>query len=171
MIDPALRRLIDKDAIRDRLMLYSRGVDRHDRAALSSAYWPDALDDHISYVGDIEGFIDYSCAFTSEMRTQHLLGQMLIEFESDTIATSETYYIATHDMPTAVGRQDFTMKGRYLDRLEKRGDEWRIIHRILTCDLFEIRASTADWNSPIFKDLRTKGGRFPDDPLYTMLKG
>jgi len=169
MTDPAFRRLIDKDAICDCLMRYARGVDRHDAETIRSAYWPDAEDDHILYVGDIEGFIAFSFDFTMDMPTQHLLGQMLIEFESDTIALAETYHIASHDMPTMAGRQTLVMKGRYLDRFEKRGDEWRIAHRTLTCDLFSVESATADW-AALFPDIRTRGAHMPDDPLYSILK-
>jgi len=165
-----LQALLDKDQIKDVLMRYTRGVDRRDRVALESAYWPDATDDHITYVGDASGFVEFAFAFTAEMRTHHLVGQILIEFESELIARSETYYIATHDMPTSVGRQDLTMKGRYIDRFEKRGDEWRIIKRAVTCDLYEIAASTTDWNSPIFAGIRTRGEPYPLDPVYTLFR-
>ena len=169
MTDAALQRLIDKDAIRDCLMRYARGVDRHDAETLRSAYWPDAEDDHILYVGDVEGFIAFSFDFTQAMPTQHFLGQMLIEFESDRIALAETYHIASHDMATMTGRQTLVMKGRYLDRMEKRGAEWRIAHRTLTCDLFSVDPGTADWQA-VFPDIRTRGTHIPNDPLYAILK-
>jgi hypothetical protein len=165
-----LQALLDKDAIRDCLMRYSRGMDRQDWETARSAYWTDAIDDHILYVGGPEGLFEHSASFLVGMRTQHLLGNVLIELEDDRMARSETYYVATHDMPTAVGRQDFIMKGRYIDRFQKRGEEWRILHRTLTCDLYSVAASTADWNSPVFKDLRTRGEAYPDDPYYRLLR-
>ena len=56
--DPELQTLLDRQAIHDVLMRYSRGLDRHDRKVLESVYWPDAVDDHITYRGDAKGFIE-----------------------------------------------------------------------------------------------------------------
>jgi hypothetical protein len=50
--DPELQALLDRQAIHDVLMRYSRGLDRHERKVLESVYWPDAVDDHITYRGD-----------------------------------------------------------------------------------------------------------------------
>jgi hypothetical protein len=161
-----LQTLLDKDAIHDCLMRYARGIDRHDRAVLASAYWPDALDDHITYVGDIPGFIDYSFAFTADMRTSHMLLNNLIEFDSETSARSETYYIGYHDLPVPTGREDFIMGGRYLDRFEKRGTEWRIKKRTLTCDWYTRSPSTAAWGTGILAALKTRGEHGSADPLY-----
>ncbi len=38
----ALDALLDKQAIREALEAFSRGMDRFDRAAFLSAFWPDA---------------------------------------------------------------------------------------------------------------------------------
>jgi SnoaL-like domain len=164
--DPELQRLLDRQAIHDVLMRYSRGLDRHERKVLESIYWPDAVDDHITYRGDPKGFIDYSFEFTQEMRTSHMLLNNLIEFESSVRARSETYYIGYHDMPGALGREDFFMGGRYLDLMEKRGNEWRIKKRVLTCDWYSRLPSTAAWGTGILASLKTRGERYPDDPLY-----
>ena len=51
-----IQNLLDKEAIRDCLYRYCRGIDRADEAILRSAYWPDAHDRHGAYVGDVEGF-------------------------------------------------------------------------------------------------------------------
>jgi hypothetical protein len=164
--DPEIQALLDKQAITECLMRYSRGIDRHDRAVLESVYWPDAEDDHITYVGDVAGFIDYSFAFTKDMRTSHMLLNILIEIDSDDCARSETYYIGYHDMQAAAGREDFVMGGRYLDFFEKRGAEWRIKKRTLTCDWYNIFPSTAIWGEGILANLKTRGERYPHDPLY-----
>jgi SnoaL-like domain len=164
--DPELQKLIDRQAIHDVLMRYSRGLDRHEREVLESIYWPDALDDHITYRGDPKGFIEYSFEFTKDMRTSHMLLNNLIEFESAVRARSETYYIGYHDMPAALGREDFFMGGRYLDLMEKRGNEWRIKKRVLTCDWYSRMPSTSTWGTGIMAALKTRGERYPDDPLY-----
>ena len=40
--------LADREAIRDCLYRYARGMDRCDEEMLRSAYWEDALDDHLA---------------------------------------------------------------------------------------------------------------------------
>jgi len=164
--DPELQTLLDRQAIHDVLMRYSRGLDRHDRKVLESVYWPDAVDDHITYRGDPKGFIEYSWEFTKDMRTSHMLLNNLIEFESALRARSETYYIGYHDMPGPLGREDFFMGGRYLDLMEKRSEQWRIKKRVLTCDWYSRSPSSAAWGTGILAALKTRGERYPDDPLY-----
>ncbi|BEP46256.1 hypothetical protein GmRootV15_68450 (plasmid) [Variovorax sp. V15] len=53
----SLEALLDREAIRDCLYRYCRGIDRCDEAALRSAYWEDATDCHGAWKGSAEGFI------------------------------------------------------------------------------------------------------------------
>lgn len=43
--------MADREAIRDCLYRYARGVDRCDEELLRSAYWENAMDDHCLFVG------------------------------------------------------------------------------------------------------------------------
>ena len=168
--DPEIQRLLDCQAIHNCLMRYSRGLDRRDRKVTESIYWPDAVDDHITYSGDVRGFLEYSFKFMEGMRTSHMLLNNLIDFDSPTLARSETYYIGYHDIPGPVGREDFFMGGRYLDVMEKRGSEWRIKKRVLTCDWYTRAPSVATWGSGLLESLKTRGEPGPDDPLYWFFK-
>lgn len=173
MTDPTLnaeiRQLLDKQAISEVLMRYCRGIDRQDREVLSGVFWPGAEDDHILFQGTAEGFVEHAMSFLAGLNTHHFLGNILIDFDSPQSARSEAYFVACHDMPCAVGRQDFTMGGRYLDRLEKRDGEWRIAKRVLTCDWYRAEGATAQWDTGIFRGIRTRGRGGPDDPLYWAL--
>uniref|UniRef100_UPI001952E840 nuclear transport factor 2 family protein n=1 Tax=Stenotrophomonas maltophilia TaxID=40324 RepID=UPI001952E840 len=60
VIDPALQALLDKDAIRECLYRYCRGIDRQDEDALRASYWPDATDRHGPYSGSADGFIAWA---------------------------------------------------------------------------------------------------------------
>lgn len=51
--------LADPEAIRDCLMRYCRGVDRCDASLLRGVYWPGAVDDHGTFIGAAEDFIEY----------------------------------------------------------------------------------------------------------------
>ena len=48
-----LSELADREAIRECLYRYSRGVDRLDADMLRTAYWPDCIDDHMGFVGNV----------------------------------------------------------------------------------------------------------------------
>ena len=126
-LPPAVQQIIDRQAILDCLMRYSRGVDRFDRELVLSAYHPDAVDDHGAFVGSREEFIDWAFDLheKGQITTQHHLTNHSCEIDGDT-AHSETYYIFT-----ARNRDEsiWTAGGRYLDRLERRGGEWRIATR------------------------------------------
>jgi hypothetical protein len=50
----------DRHEIRQCLLRYTRGVDRHDRALMLSAYHPDAIDEHGVAEGNPEQFCDWA---------------------------------------------------------------------------------------------------------------
>ena len=52
--------LWDREAIRDCLHRYARGVDRFDRELILSAFHPDALDEHGKFVGTPDEFVDWA---------------------------------------------------------------------------------------------------------------
>jgi hypothetical protein len=43
--------LADREAIRECLYRYCRGVDRLDADMIRSAYWPDCVDNHLEFTG------------------------------------------------------------------------------------------------------------------------
>jgi len=165
----ALQVLLDKQAITEILMRYSRAIDRRDPELLKKIYWPDATDDHLLYQGDIPGLVEFCFAFTEDMPTHHLLGNVLIEMEDGNNAYSETYYQAYHNTPTQSGpREDLILGGRYLDHFRKRDGEWRILQRTLTLEWYTQAAATSVWDSGMFENISTRGGARPDDPLYRL---
>lgn len=168
MDEDALQRLLDKDAIRDTLMRYSRAVDRHDAVGMEAVYWPDGYDYHLLFEGPPAAVVQASMDFTIGMPTQHFLGQMLVELTGPAKAFSETYYQAYHDMPATSGgaRRDLTLLGRYLDVHEKRDGEWRILRRVIAVDAYHDQPGTQDWAAGILAGISTRGGHKPDDVLY-----
>jgi 3-phenylpropionate/cinnamic acid dioxygenase small subunit len=126
-MDSSLRELIDRQAIRDCMRRYCRGVDRRDDELIRSVYHPDAIDDHGAFLGDREAFIEWGHmrAATGPVATQHHITNHSCEIDGDT-AHAETYYIYN------ARNRDATVLaagGRYLDRLERRDGQWRIAHR------------------------------------------
>ncbi len=164
----AMQGLLDKQAITDQLMRYSRAMDRRDWDLVRQVYWPDAADDHMHYQGDLAGFLEHAKNFLVDMPTVHFLGNVLVDLESDTLAFAETYYLAYHDLPGESGRQDLILWGRYLDTLEKRNGDWRISARTLALDAYTLTAGTSSWENGMFSAIKTRGGAKPDDPLYRL---
>lgn len=157
----------DRLAIMDVLNRYARGIDRCDLAVLREVWWPEAVADYgmgeVNALAWSEGVVP---ALAAMRRTQHFLGNMLIDIDGDT-ATAETYCRAWHEVDSAEGPQEMDVGGRYLDRLEKRGDEWRLLHRRYVLDWSRNCPSTAQWDGPLYGTLKRHGKRLPDDPLYT----
>lgn len=116
-------------ACKDAALRYCRGVDRLDPEVMRSAYWPDATDDHGSFVGNAHEFVDHCMVAHLRWRsTMHCVLNHLVEVDDDNHARGEIYnvtYLFRADEPVLD-----TWWGRYLDRYERRGDEWRIIERV-----------------------------------------
>ena len=121
--------LSDIQEIREVALRYSHGVDRLDGDCMKSAYWPDATDDHGTFVGNAHEFVDH--CMKSHLRwdwTMHSIYNHMIDLDDETNARGEVYNIS-HLARTEAGEVD-TWYGRYLDRYEKRDGEWRIAHRV-----------------------------------------
>jgi hypothetical protein len=122
--------LADLQAISEVVQRYCRGVDRLDEALMKSAYWPDATDDHGVFVGNAHEFVEHCMVSHLRWRsTSHCVFNHHIELDPDGVhARGETYNV-TYLFQRDADVLD-TWHGRYLDRYQKRGDEWRIIERV-----------------------------------------
>jgi len=166
----ALGRLLDKEAIRDCLYRYCRGVDRADEEVLRSAYWPDAQDCHGAYRGSAEGFMAQALPrLRAGGRGVHQISNILIELQGDG-ALVESSFLALQSNAATPDRETF-LCGRYLDRFERRAGEWRIAERTVVYDWIEERArpELAGDNATLFARRQPTGGRMPEDPLYAFL--
>jgi hypothetical protein len=115
--------------IRDVALRYCRGVDRLDADTMRSAYWPDAVDEHGNFSGNAWLFVDHCMTAHDRWRwTMHSISNHLVDFDDDHHARGEIYNV-THLCRADTGAIE-TWFGRYLDRYERRGDEWRIVHRV-----------------------------------------
>ena len=168
MTDAALRALLDKDAIRDCIHRYCRGIDRADEAALVSSYWPDAHDSHGAYSGPVSGFIEQvRKVWANGPRNIHNVGNIMVEFTSDTRADVETYFIAFQRGTEADGvLRQVQLCGRYCDLFEKRGQEWRVLRRTVVYDWVTPQDPPAQSEQDRFGPRTPIGGSYPDDPVY-----
>jgi hypothetical protein len=143
------------------LVRYCRGIDRRDPEMVRSTYHPDAYDDHGSYKGDLDGFIEFvdKEVYSRFRTTMHKLGQALIEIDGDG-ATGETYAVCHHVMAeNGKDVADSVMGIRYLDRFERRAGEWRIARRELRWEWIR-----TDALGPLDPDW-TLGIAGPSDPI------
>lgn len=143
--------LLDRAAIEDCLVRYCHAVDRCDAELLRGVYWPEATDDHIFWRGNAMDFVDFCIpVLQSRDQTLHGVSNFLIRVEGNE-ARSQCYYHAYERVRRPDGTSnDITFHGRYLDRMEKRGREWRIIERKVVIDWWRIYKDSCDWDRGIF---------------------
>lgn len=164
----ALQALIDKQAITEVLLRYSRAIDRRDADLMRRVYWPDAVDDHAVFKGNVEEFIAYSFPFMEGVISQHVVTNVLIDLTGPDEAFSECYFAGFHDFPAEGGRLERVVGGRYLDRHERRDGEWRISQRTLAIDWYNERPGNSVWDSGRYAGLPNRAGVKPEDPLYRL---
>lgn len=128
-----LQRLIDRQEILDCIHRYARALDRHDDELLRSVFHEDALDNHGPWVGSREEFVQWAnheCHHELDAHMHHITTHHC-EIEGS-VAHTESYVLFVHRHRD--GKTVLVGGGRYIDRLEKRQDEWRIAVRRLVMD-------------------------------------
>lgn len=135
----ALEELIDRERIRDVLARYSRGIDRLDRNLTASVYWPGAVDEHAIFSGTADEFLDWSIPNMGATVTsqQHFMSPPLIRITGNEAAVETYFTCPQYVRPPGVTDGpllEMAVGGRYVDRMEKRGREWRIMHRTVVLD-------------------------------------
>lgn len=163
--EKAIDALLDKQAIREALEAFSRGMDRFDRAAYMAAFWEDGMMAAGPFVGSPTDCWDWAVPMHEERQilTHHVLLQSNIDLDGDT-AHAETYYqfVARNRDESIV-----VAGGRYIDRFERRNNEWRIA----------LRTNLIEWASmppaipPPFADVpdianNGLSARSTEDPSY-----
>ena len=166
MTDTLVRELLDKQACIELVYRLARSIDRCDEALMRSLFYPDATDDHGVLHGTAADFVDWVFPVLRGMkRTQHCICNVLIAVDGD-VARGESYFIAHHALPAADGPDTLMVAaGRYLDRFERRGGEWRFSHRHACYDWNAQAPSTDSWNRGA-PGAWTFGERAPSDPSY-----
>ena len=162
-LEPRLQALLDKQDIHEVMMRYCRAVDRMDIALLKTCYWPGAHDDHGPFKGSAEEFFEIVSGLSDPYSfSQHLICNEFVELDGD-VARSESYFM----MPSGIERDGekliWILAGRYVDRFERRADEWRIAHRVVTQD-WEVTLPASEAN--FLPNPFVQGRRSMDDVVY-----
>ncbi|HSV59432.1 MAG TPA: nuclear transport factor 2 family protein [Variovorax sp.] len=170
MTASTLQALLDREAIRDCLYRYCRGIDRADEDALRSAYWEDAGDCHGAWNGSAAGFVEQALRKLREGgRRVHQVSNIAIELFGDSAAV-ESAFLALQASAAAPQRETF-LCGRYVDRFQRRRGEWRIAQRTVVYDWIEERErpELAQQDDALFGARQPNGRAAPADPIYRLL--
>lgn len=141
MSELTVETLLQEASIERVLVRYAIALDERDFAALDEVFVPDATA-YYETIGHFDGraaIVDLvSGALARCGRTQHLLGNYRITIEGRH-ATAKCYLQAIHAGLGAYASETLTLWGEYRDRLERRPEGWRIVHRELA--VFQVSGS------------------------------
>jgi hypothetical protein len=141
-----LKGLLDRENIRDRIALLARGEDRHDADPIRASYWPDSTIDYGMFLGNFDEYLAWVVPGSPAIVvTQHVLGQSVINPQG-AAALVETHVMSYHRVDMGAQERDVIIGGRYLDRLEERGGDWRIAKRTMLYDWFQDFGVSIDWS-------------------------
>ena len=137
-----VQHLKDRQNILDCIVREARGRDRHDAELTASCYWPEGMDEH--------GPVPFSLAEYPQIANrghaagfaanQHNIANHTCEIHGDT-ATCESYVIG--GLLSLDGATCKLAMGRYIDHLERRNGEWRILWRRSTVEM--VAEGDASW--------------------------
>ncbi|MBY4212536.1 nuclear transport factor 2 family protein [Rhodococcus fascians] len=159
--------LKDRSAITEVLYRYARAVDRQDFDSVLQCYFPDAVDDHGGYVGTVGGLVeDMKLRHRTIDSSMHFVTNIIIDLDpAGRIAEVESYclcYLRQEPEHGSTEQTLATIKCRYVDRFEKRNNEWRIAARIVVFD-----ESQRDNIDNVLDTSWVRSRRSKDDPVYT----
>ncbi len=155
--------LKDRQDIADCIQRECRARDRQDVEQIAGCWWPEGVDEHGP---SICGFPEYPARANKGHQaffrmTSHNITNHLCELDGDT-AYCESYVMG--GLAWADSRKTTIACGRYLDQLERRGGEWRLLARRCTIEM------TADADAAWIESAAIKGFLKPlwsrEDPSY-----
>jgi len=168
-IDETVAALAAKREIEEVVLRYCRGIDRMDRELVRSCYHADATDEHGSFTGGVDAFLEWVWKLLARYEmTMHFVGNVLVELADDA-AVAESYGVAWHRSRDPRPQLNLVTGFRTLDRFERRGDAgWRIARRVAVTEWSRVDDPKDRWLPP--PGLRT-GRRDRGDALYELLEG
>lgn len=167
-LDARLQEMLDHHEIRKVLDLYCHGCDRLDDVQVAGVYSADSWDDHGYIKAPGAEFAKAAIASLAEISTScsHLLGQSLIKVTGDE-AGAETYFLAVTTSLEITGDQSLNlMGGRFVDRLRREDEDWKIVRRTCVRDWSATYPITADWLAGFD---HVGGQRSGEDASYAVL--
>ena len=129
-----LRIVKDRQDILSCIQRESRARDRQDVDQINGCWWPEGVDEHGSVITDAAAYaaranLGHSSNF---LMTSHNITNQVCDIDGDT-AHCESYVIG--GLFWLDGKSTTIAFGRYLDRLERRQGEWRMLVRKCTIEM------------------------------------
>jgi hypothetical protein len=150
-LETELAVLVAKDEIRTVFAKYCRGLDRRNRDLVANCFHADSCLNFGLYKGDGDGWADLAIDGVDryfEGNSFYFLGQSSIVVGGET-ALAETYIFSPKTMKVRSSEGEVEMwmgGGRFIDKLERRLGEWRILNRTFV----------ADWDAFVAKSHKDK---------------
>lgn len=164
-LEAEVRELRDRQAIFDCIKRTSRGNDRFDKDLIVGGYHPDGLHElgqRIIPGSEYGEHANHAHRAIAEVNL-HNVTMHLCEIDGD-VAHAESYVIGL--FADQNGEASRMLAGRYIDRLERRGGEWKIALRRATVEVaMEGKAILPNGKSPQGSGY-LKGDRSRTDPSY-----
>jgi ketosteroid isomerase-like protein len=154
--------LLAEAAIKEVQIRYCRACDRCDFAALRACFHPDATADYGHGIWDLDAYMAHATTMSANfIATTHNTGNQLVELDGDA-AWAEHYTVASHRWPIddEGNTRDLIAAVRYVDRMERRDGEWRIVRREMVLDWHRVEAVTG------MDPAAARGRRDRSDPSY-----
>ena len=164
-METQLQELIDRQAIFDCIKRNSRGNDRFDVELVSSSYHPDGfheLGERLISGHEYGEHANRSHGALSEVNL-HNVTMHTCEIEGD-VAHAESYVIGL--FADKGGEMSRILAGRYIDRLERRGEDWRIALRRVTVEVLMEGKAVLPNGKTLPGSGYLKGNRDCNDPSY-----
>jgi SnoaL-like domain len=158
-----VRHLKDRQDILDCIQRESRARDRQDTAQIAGCWWEDGVDEHGPI---ITGMPDYpekaNLGHRSNFHmTSHNITNHLCEIDGDT-AYCESYVVG--GLFWLDGKTTTIAFGRYIDQLEKRDGEWRMLTRRCTIEMTANTDASWVYSQNVKGFLKAQWSK--DDPSY-----
>ena len=157
--------LMDRAAILDCIMRHARGHDRHDVELLTAAYHADGIDEHGYAINPGPQYAAWANAAHSagSLLHTHNITTHTCTIDGDT-AYCESYVLVV--LLNNDGKTARIISGRYIDQLERREGQWKIILRRTTVDAL-LSGDASILNAPLFQNQGyAKGLRNKHDISY-----
>ncbi|MFA7585015.1 MAG: nuclear transport factor 2 family protein [Novosphingobium sp.] len=158
-----VRALQDRQDILDCIVREARGRDRHDAELTASCYWPEGYDEHGPQPTPA---LEYPERANAGHKAFFAANAHNITNHTCAIA-GDTAYCESYVVGGLLSLDERTCKiamGRYIDQMERRDGEWRILRRRSTVEM--VCEGDATWlHSPAVKGF-LRGLRTRDDISY-----
>ena len=162
-----LAHLADIHEIKQVLYTYCHGVDHSAEDELRSCFHPDATHEHGEYKGKSHDFIPFILEFNKDRRGQtHAITNPIIRIDGDRAICDCQFSAYNRSTPKDGQINQLFVKGRFIDRFERRNGAWKIIHRLGVHDRESV-TDVPEATGAVAGGLRS--GAKPNDPYYEML--